>query len=124
MDSEYSGDGTGSTEYEVIQQAASNAHSSLQLIKSESSGAASNASNNANQSNCSNATNSTAILCKALSQEHSAQTKASELRAYALILALHAELRGLKIAFADRHRLIQSYKVTQIVIDLKRAKLL
>ena len=48
LDSEYSGDGTGSTEYEVIQQAASNAHSSLQLIKSESSGAASSASNNVN----------------------------------------------------------------------------
>ena len=42
-----------------------------------------------------------------------------ELQAKAQISALHAELKGLSRAFADRHRLIQSYKVTQIVIELK-----
>ena len=131
-DSESSGDGTGSTDYEVIQQANSSEDSSyrsLHLLKSESSGTAQNMKNklvSAEQHVDGNMSypHSTASLCKALSLDHSAQSKGCELKAKALVLALHAELRGLQRAFTDRHKLIQSYKVTQIVIDLKRTKLM
>ena len=48
--------------------------------------------------------------------------KGSDLRAKALLSALLAELTGLKKAFANRHKLLQGYKATQIVIDIKRGK--
>ena len=49
--------------------------------------------------------------------------KQGELRAKGLLSAHLAELSGLSRAFKDRTRLLQSYKVTQIVIELKKGKM-
>ena len=48
--------------------------------------------------------------------------KAGELRAKALLSALISELTGLRKAFTTRSKSVQSYKVTQMVIDIKRGK--
>lgn len=48
--------------------------------------------------------------------------KNSELRAKALLAALIAELKGLRKAFIHRYKQVQSYKVTQIVLDKKRGQ--
>ena len=114
-DSESSG--TGSTEYEVI-QAAGGQNPELKLLKSESG------SSNIKQSHQASAENSSSIreLYQTFSQGHFAQMKSSDLRAKALLSALLAELTGLKKAFVNRQKLLQGYKATQIVIDIKRRK--
>jgi len=62
-------------------------------------------------------------LFKIHSSVYQTHTKNCELRSKGLISALYAELKGLSRAFTSRSKLVQSYRVTHIVINLKNKKL-
>jgi len=101
-DSESSGDATGSTDYEVIQAADPSedmVQDHLKLLKSESG-------NTSNRQHGESNKKSISDLCKTMSEEHFTQMKNCDLKAKALLGALHSELKGLSRAFHDRYRLI------------------